>query len=171
MSHFQIVDPHSVDESAFRIIGSEWMLLTAGNHDSFNSMTAAWGGFGTLWEQSVCFCFVRPVRYTYEFFEKSNVFSLCFFDEKYRSVLDFCGSHSGRSTDKVKATGITPVRGEKGTVYYDEARLVFLCEKIYYQDIIPAHFLDSSIHKHYPKKDYHRMYVGRVIQALEERSP
>jgi flavin reductase (DIM6/NTAB) family NADH-FMN oxidoreductase RutF len=168
MSHFQTVDPYIINESAFRVIGSEWMLLTAGNQDSFNVMTAAWGGFGTLWAQSVCFCFVRPTRYTYEFMERSDVFSLCFFDEKYRSVLDFCGSHSGRETDKIKATGISPISGEKGAVYFDEARLVFLCEKIYYQDIIPDHFIERTIHEHYPQKDYHRMYVGRVTRVLRK---
>ena len=168
MSQFQIVDPYTIEESAFRIIGSEWMLLTGGNQESFNTMTAAWGGFGTLWEQSVCFCFVRPTRYTYEFMERSKVFSLCFFDEKYKSVLDFCGSHSGRDTDKVEATGISPVSGEKETVYFDEARLVLLCEKIYYQDLNPAHFIDSTIHEHYPEKDYHRMYIGKVILAMKK---
>jgi flavin reductase (DIM6/NTAB) family NADH-FMN oxidoreductase RutF len=168
MSHFKTVDPQSIDESAFRLIGSDNMLLSAGSPDSFNSMTAGWGGFGTLWELPVVFCFVRPPRFTYEFMERSSFFSLCFFDEKHRFFLDFFGSHTGRDTDKVRATGITPVRGEKGTVYFDEARLIFLCEKIYYQDIIPDHFIDGGIHKHYPEKDYHRMYVGKVIQALKE---
>ncbi|UCB45699.1 MAG: flavin reductase [Spirochaetota bacterium] len=168
MKKFRDIDPYSINESAFRIIGSEWMLLTAGDLGSFNTMTAAWGGFGTLWEKSVCFCFVRPPRYTHEYMEKSDVFSLCFFDEKYKDVLDFCGSHSGRDTDKVKATGISPVSGERGTVYFDEARLVLICEKIYYQDIDPSHFIDSSIHEFYPEKDYHRMYVGKVVQALKK---
>jgi flavin reductase (DIM6/NTAB) family NADH-FMN oxidoreductase RutF len=169
MSHFQIVDPYKIDESAFRIIGSEWMLVTGGSLESFNTMTAAWGGFGTLWEKSVCFCFIRPTRYTYEFMEKSEVFSICFFEEQYKSILDFCGSNSGRDTDKLKATGISPVSGENGAVYFDKARLVILCEKIYYQDIIPANFIDSSTHEFYPEKDYHRMYVGKVVQALKKQ--
>jgi flavin reductase (DIM6/NTAB) family NADH-FMN oxidoreductase RutF len=166
MSEFREINPCELDESAFRIIGSEWMLITAGDRKSFNTMTAAWGGFGTLWEQSVCFCFVRPTRYTYRFMEKSRSFSLCFFDKRYRDTLNFCGTHSGKDTDKLKETGLTPVGGEKSTVYFEEARLAVLCEKIYFQDIIPQHFLDAGIDSHYPEKDYHRMYVGRVLCIL-----
>lgn len=169
MSGFREINPYELDESAFRIIGSEWMLVTAGDRKSFNTMTAAWGGFGTLWEKSVCFCFVRPTRYTYEFMERSGSFSLCFFEERFRDVLDFCGTHSGRDTDKVKKAGITPIDGEGDTVYFEEARLVLLCTKIYFQDLTPAHFLDEGIHTHYPERDYHRMYVGRVDTVLRKR--
>ena len=166
MRKFTEIDPFTLDESPFRIIGSEGMLITAGGREKFNTMTASWGGFGTLWEHSVVFCFVRPTRYTYGFMEKSDTFSLCFFDKRYGKVLDICGTTSGRDTDKVKAAGITPVREGDDTVYFDEARLVLLCRKIYYQDLLPDRFLDPAIHNHYPEKDYHRMYVGKLERVL-----
>ncbi|MBN2324840.1 MAG: flavin reductase [Spirochaetes bacterium] len=165
MSDFRVIDPLDLDESPFRIIGTEWMLITAGSRDEYNTMTAAWGGFGTLWSWSVAFCFVRPTRYTYGFMEKTDAFSLCFFERKYKKALDICGTKSGRDTDKVKAAGLTPVWDED-TVYFDEARLVLLLKKIYSQDLLPERFLDPEIHTHYPKKDYHRMYVGRVDRVL-----
>jgi flavin reductase (DIM6/NTAB) family NADH-FMN oxidoreductase RutF len=160
------IAPEIMDANVFKLIGSDWMLITAGTPDSFNTMTASWGSLGVLWNKNVCFCFVRPSRYTYQFMEKNDHFTLSFFEEKYRDVLDFCGSHSGRDTDKAKETKITPVKGHLGGVYFKEARLVMECTKIYFQDLNPAHFLDKEIAENYTRKDYHRMYVGEVAHCL-----
>ena len=87
-----------------------------------------------------------------------------FFEEKYREALSFCGSKSGRDVDKVSATGLTPIASESGSIYFEEARLVMECRKIYYQDIVPANFLDSeNIEKCYNGQDYHRVYVGEIL--------
>ncbi|KPJ88203.1 MAG: flavin reductase [Spirochaetes bacterium DG_61] len=165
---FKQTDPRSIDTNVFERIGSEWMLLTGGTEDSFNTMTASWGGMGVLWDRNVCFCFIRPTRYTYHFFEKSDAFSLCFFKERYRKVLEYCGSHSGRDVNKIEKTGITPVFGMLNTVYFQESSLVLICRKIYFQDLIPDNFLDSRIHTHYPQKDYHRFYIGEIVQCLKK---
>lgn len=166
MGDFTEVDPLSIEANAFQLIGNEWMLLTAGTIDSFNTMTASWGGLGVLWDRNVCYCFIRPTRFTYEFFEKARAFTASFFEEKYRKALEYCGSHSGRDVNKVAKTGLTPVTGSLDTVFFHEARLVFVSRKIYFQDLIPGHFLDREIHKNYPKKDYHRMYIGEIVRCL-----
>lgn len=163
---FRVIDLFSIKVNAFKLIGNEWMLLTAGKIESFNTMTASWGGFGVLWNKNVCYCFVRPTRFTYQFFEKSEAFTVSFFEERYRNVLEYCGSHSGRDVNKVAETGLTPIKGSLDTVFFEEARLVFICKKVYYQDIIPEHFLDREIHNNYPLKDYHRMYIGEIVQCL-----
>lgn len=163
---FTEVDLLSIEANAFRLIGNDWMLLTAGALDSSNTMTASWGGLGLLWDRKVCYCFIRPTRFTYEFFEKTGAFTASFFEEDYRGVLEYCGSHSGKDVDKIAKTGLTPIRGFLDTVYFQEARLVFICKKIYFQDLIPEHFLDREIHKNYPQKDYHRMYIGEIVRCL-----
>ena len=99
------------------------------------------GGLGVLWDKHVAFCFVRPSRYTFEFMEDNRSFSLSFFSEDYRRVLEYCGSHSGRHVNKIERSGITPVEGSIGDVYFDEARLVIECRKLYAQDIDPSAFL------------------------------
>ncbi len=129
---------------------------------SFNFMTASWGGFGHLWDRNVCFIYVRPSRYTFEFLKKNRNFTLSFFEEVYRDKLDLCGSYSGRDTDKVKMTGFTPVESDAGSVFFKEARLVFFCRKIYHQDLDPANFADDTIMKAYPEGDYHRLYAGEI---------
>ena len=68
--------------------------------------------------------------------------------------------------DKVKETGITPVETPNRSVCFAEARLVMECRKIYYQDLDPENFLDASIAKNYPDRDYHRMYIGEIVSVL-----
>jgi flavin reductase (DIM6/NTAB) family NADH-FMN oxidoreductase RutF len=162
----KVIDPREIKDNMFKLIADDWMLITAGDIASFNTMTASWGAFGELWHKKVCFCFVRPVRYTYEFMERAQRFTLSFYDESYRDALSFCGKVSGRDVNKVKQTGLTPVQTESGVVYFGESRLVFECKKIYTADITPERFLSSDIHECYPKKDYHRMYVGEIVNCL-----
>lgn len=151
----------------FKLIGDDWTLITAGTADSCNTMTASWGGFGVLWNKPIAICFIRPTRHTYKFTEKSDYFTLSFFDESKRAVLDYCGSRSGKDEDKIKNAGLTKFEIERGMISFEEAKLIFVCRKIYYQDLAPENFLDGSIMKNYPKKDFHRAYFGEIIKALE----
>jgi len=161
MTDFKKPDLNMIDENVFKLIGEDWMLITSGNKDSFNTMTASWGGMGILWNRPVSYIFVRPTRYTYEFIEKNNGYTLSFFSERYRKALTLCGSTSGRDTDKIAEAGLTPQETESGEISFKEARLVLECRKLYFQDIDPAHFIDSSIEKMYDN-DYHRMYIGEI---------
>jgi flavin reductase (DIM6/NTAB) family NADH-FMN oxidoreductase RutF len=165
---FNEIRPELLTDNPFKLIGADWMLITAGTEGSFNTMTASWGGLGVLWERRVCFCFIRPTRYTYEFIERSETFTLSFFEERYRKALSYCGSHSGRDTDKIKEAGLTPVT-EEGFTHFAEARLVLACRKLYFQDISPDRFLDPAIEGMYPLKDYHRMYVGEIKKCMVAR--
>jgi len=162
---FKETKPELLKDNPFKLIGSDWMLITAGTPESFNTMTASWGGLGILWERKVATCFIRPTRHTFEFAERSPHFTLSFFEEQYRKALNYCGTHSGRDTDKVKESGLTPVK-ENDYVYFEQARLVLACRKLYYQDIGPERFLDPKIESMYPQKDYHRMYIGEIVKCL-----
>ena len=160
------IKPEKIGDNTFKLIGADWMLITAGTQDSFNTMTANWGGLGYLWNKNVCFCFIRPPRYTYNFVEKTEIFTLSFFEEKYRDILKFCGANSGRDVNKIKKTGLIPVYSNSGAIYFEQARLALECKKIYFQDIISNNFIVSGIQTFYPKKDYHRMYIGEIVRCL-----
>jgi flavin reductase (DIM6/NTAB) family NADH-FMN oxidoreductase RutF len=165
---FREILPDQITDNPFKLIGKDWMLITAGNLESYNTMTASWGGLGHLWEKNVCFCFIRPQRYTYQFIEKNPHFTLSFFEEPYRSVLNFCGTKSGKNVNKAKETGLHPVTNSDGLVYFEEAQLVIICKKIYFSDINPANFLDPFIASIYPDEDYHRMFIGEVKKCLKK---
>lgn len=168
---FISIDPAKITNNIFELVGRDWMLITAGNIRKFNTMTASWGGMGVLWNKKVAFCVIRPSRHTYSLIEQADTFTLSFFEEKYRGVLNFCGSHSGRDVDKIASTGITPViAGEgQGPVYFAEAKLVLVLKKLYYQDINPDNFLDPGIEKNYNGKDYHRLYIGEIVNCYEKK--
>jgi flavin reductase (DIM6/NTAB) family NADH-FMN oxidoreductase RutF len=162
---FNEIDVHLLEENLFKLIQKDWFLITAGNEKSMNTMTANWGGLGYLWNKNVCFIFIRPTRYTYKFVEENEFFTLSFFEEKYRKELDFCGSKSGRDVNKIEECGFTPVYFPEGSVALGEAKLVMVCRKLHTQDIDPANFVDKAIDKNYPKRDYHRMYIGEIVKA------
>lgn len=162
------IDPKTIEKNVFSAIGKDWMLITAGDRQSCNTMTASWGGLGVLWGKDVATIYVRPQRYTYEFLEREDYFTLSFLPEEYRQALSFCGSKSGREVDKISHCGLTPAYGEGDAPYFEEAELVLVCRKLYFQDIDPARFLVPEIEGNYPKKDYHRMYIGEVKEVLQK---
>ncbi len=150
----------------FTLIDKEWMLVTAGNPEQHNTMTASWGGFGVLWKKYISLIFVRPQRYSIKFLEQEEYYTLSFFDKQYRQALAYCGSHSGREVDKDKETGLT-ARFDLPAPYYEQARIVFVCRKIHGQTLDPSGFLDHAIDpENYPQKDYHKMYIGEIIQVM-----
>ena len=165
--NFTEIAPTAIKDNTFKLIGRDWMLVTAGTTAAFNPMTANWGGLGYLWNRDVCFCFVRPQRHTYSLMESADHFTLSFFDKAHRAALDYCGSRSGRDVDKVAATGLTPITDETGAVYFAEARLVLVCRKLYGGDLSGAAFTDPSLPAEiYSKGDFHRMYVGEIVRCL-----
>ena len=163
------ISPENWNENPFCLIGKDWMLVAAAKADgSSNMMTASWGGVGFLWNKNVCFVFVRPQRYTYEFCEESNRLTLSFFSEKYRSALNFCGSKSGRDYDKAEETGLTK-RVTDGYVTFDEARITIKAKKLFATTLAEGDFIDKSvIPACYPKKDFHKMYICE-IEEIEEK--
>ena len=165
-SLFSEIKPEQIDKNPFMAIGQEWMLITAGSAEKFNTMTASWGAWGILWHRPVVFCFVRPTRYTYEFMETSDKFTLSFFDGIHKDALNLCGTKSGRAVNKVKEAGLV-AWPKDGWVAFEQARLIVACQKIYFQQIDPKHFLDASVDENYPQNDYHRMYVGQVQRVWQ----
>jgi flavin reductase (DIM6/NTAB) family NADH-FMN oxidoreductase RutF len=168
MDGFRKIKSSQINDNPFKLIGADWMLITAGTVESLNTMTASWGGLGVLWNLPVATVYVRPSRHTFQFIEENPVYTISFFDESFRSALNFCGSHSGRDTDKITGTGLIPAATENGSVSFKQARLVIECGKLYHHDIDPSKFLDPDIAKHYPTPDYHREYIGRILSVYEK---
>ena len=166
---FEKIDPKSLEQNVFSLIGERWMLITAGTGERCNTMTASWGGLGVLWGKPVATVYIRPQRYTLEFVEREERFTLCSFGEEYRRALALCGSKSGRDLDKVKECNFT-VETVDGAPYFQQADLVLVCRKLYWQDMDPAHFLDGEIDgKWYPQKDYHRIFIGELETVLKKK--
>lgn len=166
MKALRKIDPKVLDLNPIELIGDQWMLVTAGDMVSFNTLTASWGAMGELWNKPVAFIFIRPQRYTFQFVEREDIFTLSFFEPAYRPALTLCGNTSGRDTDKVAKTGLTPYATEKGGVAFHEARLVLECRKLYSEPLKREMFTDGRIPaKLYPDGDFHVMYVAEIVNA------
>ena len=112
MHTFQPYPIDLLEMNPFTKIGKEWALVTAGSKAKCNTMTVSWGGVGVIWNKNVVYIFVRDSRYTKEFIDQGEFFSLSFLDEKYRNALNYCGSHSGREENKFEKAGFHAIKSE-----------------------------------------------------------
>ena len=141
------------------------MLVAAGDKDKFNMMTASWGFAGEMWGSDCMAAVIRPQRYTMEFINNSDYFTLSFYGDN-KDIHKICGSKSGRDTDKVKLTGLTPVFSDN-TVYFEEARLVIVCKKQYVQQMKEECFMDKEPLRWY-NNDLHYMVIGKIEKVLKK---
>ncbi|MCD7776564.1 MAG: flavin reductase [Firmicutes bacterium] len=170
MKGFDKLDVRDLEGSAFRMIGDEWMIVTASNEaGEYNSMTASWGGLGVLWGEPVAFVFVRPQRYTHEFSEAGELATLSFFGGEHKKELSYFGIKSGRYTDKFKDMGFHPIKTDEGSIAVEEAATVLSCRKLYADEIKHECFIDSEVDaRAYPAHDYHTVYVYRIEGAYKK---
>lgn len=148
-------------ENVINIIANEYMLITAGNKEKFNMMTASWGFMGEMWGEDSVAVVVRPSRYTMEFIDNNDYFTLTFYGDD-KSVHKICGSKSGRDIDKTNATGLTPIANDD-YVYFDEARLVLVVKKKYVQPMSKDFLTDKAVdEKWYKDGDWHNLIIGSI---------
>ncbi len=164
----------AIDQFLVRIYylwDKRWFLLTSGDFAKghYNTMTVSWGSTGVMWNRPFVQVVVRPTRYTYEFMEQYDTFTLCAFSDKYRKALNLLGSRSGREGDKIAKSGLTPIASTQvAAPAFAEAELIIECKKMYWDDFDPAHFIDPAIDSNYSKRDYHRIYFGQVLAIYAE---
>lgn len=161
------IQPEQLHGDPFTMIGKEWMLITAQKDGRVNTMTASWGGMGILWNKNVAFVFIRPQRYTKEFVDDADVFTLSFYDEAMRSTLSYFGTVSGRDEDKIQKAGMH-IAYIQDVPYVAKANTVLVCRKLYAQEMQKACFLDASLaEQHYAANDYHTMYVVEIEHVYQ----
>jgi len=170
MSNFTEINPELFEQSPFKLIGKDWMLITAEKDGKVNTMTASWGGFGVMWGKNVVYIVLRPQRYTKEFVDNSDTFSLSFLDNSFKTTLTYLGTKSGRDEDKITNSKLTVLHTED-IPYFEEASIAILCKKLYAQDYKPECFVAPELNeKWYPDHDYHTLYIAEVTKVLVKES-
>lgn len=165
---FKEINAKNLNENFIMNIADEWMLISAGNNEKYNMMTASWGFLGEMWGADTAVVMVRPQRYTMELINDNDYFSLSFYGDN-KEIHKVCGSLSGRDADKQALTGLTPVF-DSGTVYFREARLVIVCKKQYCAPLVESGFCDNEQLEKWYKGDLHNMIFGRIEKVLVKQN-
>ena len=170
MHNFREIPFGELNIQPYTAIAKDWMLITAGNEErGYNTMTASWGHLGSIWGHGgglpTSVIFIRPQRFTKEFVDREEYYTLSFFGPEYKKALGYLGSRSGRDEDKIAAVGMTPWFVENTTALA-EASLVLVCRKLYRAPLLEECFVDKSVVEDcYPKRDLHDMYIGEITKV------
>ncbi|MCR5118947.1 MAG: flavin reductase [Lachnospiraceae bacterium] len=143
----------------------KWALLTAGEESSFNTMTISWGGLGTIWNKPVATVYVRTSRYTHDFMEANEYFTISFFPEQYKQILGVLGSKSGRDMDKMKDSGLTAMKAG-ASVSFKEAEVTLVCKKLFRQELLVENMPADVAEAMYEGQAPHDMYIGEVVEII-----
>ncbi|MBR4116376.1 MAG: flavin reductase [Bacteroidales bacterium] len=160
------ISPLELQDNLIKIIGKDYMLVTAGTMQQNNCLTASWGGMGFMWNKPVACIVIRPQRYTKEFIDREEFFTLSFFDESYKKIFAFCGSKSGRDVNKVKECGLTTFETKNGSVAYTEARLILECKKLYAAPFKKEGFICKDLLGNYENGDFHTQYIAEITDCM-----
>lgn len=166
---FKEIKPSEVDLNLINLLPKVTTLITAKKGDLINTMTIGWAEIGFLWYRPVVTTYVRESRYTLEFTEANDYFSLCFFDCKYKDDLIYLGRHSGRDENKIEKVGFK-TEFYNGVPYFLEASTVLICKKIYRDLINEENFIDKDVYKrvYADNLDFHYRYVAEIVAVLQK---
>ena len=154
--------------------GFQWFrdaqLLASGNREKSNAMTIGWGGIGTLWGKTAMTVYVAEQRYTKQFLDASEYFTVMTFGVENSKVLTYMGTKSGKDGDKAAALGLHTAYTPNGAPYYTEAEMVIECKIMYAAPFDPKYFkseVPKNRYKNFPA-GIHSMYIGEVTNAWKK---
>lgn len=146
---------------------SDATLITSGSGENVNVMTASWGGLGVFWEKPVAFTFLGAQRYSITTMDKGDTYTVSFYTEAYKDAIQYCGSTSGRNEDKIKGSGLTPIKTPSGATAFAEAWMILECKKMIAQPLSQDAIADktSDAAKKWNGKELHKMYIGEILNV------
>lgn len=165
MEGYKNISPDKIPGNIIKMLSEDWMLITAGNDAKFNTMTASWGGLGVLFNKPVAICFINPARYTYQLMESNDTYTLTFYTEAYRDALDYCGKVSGRDTDKIKGSGLTPITTPDGSKAFSQAWMIIECRKLVSQSLSLDAINNAAEREKRGAQPMHKMYIGEILNV------
>lgn len=143
-------------------------LLTVKANGRVNTMTIGWATIGHIWRKEVFMVAVRDSRYTFDFIENSDNFTVTIpTDSQYKKAIAFCGTKSGRDYDKFAECNIKTADAQRvDSPIIDIPGVHYECKIIYKSAMDPA-FLDDTLDKLYSAKDYHTLYFGEILSCYQ----
>lgn len=166
---WQEITPRDIEGNPVRLFADEWFELAAGKEGNMNLMTIAWGTLGELWSRPVVIVYVSTSRYTYEFMEKNDYFTVTHYPASMREKLQYLGTASGRNEDKVKGAGLTVEYTDLGNPIFAEADLAIECKKIYAEQF-KADLMPLEQRQWYDEtgNGIHVAYIGEIVHVWKK---
>lgn len=164
MSGYKRIAPDKIPGNYIKLL-NDWTLITSGSADQMGVTTAVWGGLGSFLEKPVVFCFLNPAHYSVKTMDKGDTYTISFYTEAYKDNLRYCSSESESTTDKIKGSGLTPIKTPSGATAFSEAWMIIECKKIVSQQLSPDAVMDKSLSGEWSKSGYHKMYVGEIVNV------
>lgn len=165
---YKVIAAEDLQKNPVKMIGQDWMLIAAENAGKVNAMTASWGGIGVMWGKPVAFVVIRQTRYTKEFVDANERFSLNFFDGECKKEMGYIGRVSGRDEDKLSVTGMKTEMAE-GVPAFEKATKVLVCRKLFAQKFEEQSFIDKSVlDRWYGADPMHTLYIAEIEKVLEK---
>ncbi len=130
-----------------------------------NIMTIGWGFIGTFWSEPVFVVAVRHSRYTHEFIEESNEFTVNVPGKGLDRTVAYCGEVSGRDHDKAKERKLILQRGKKiRTPVVKKCKIHYECKVIHKLEL-DSRLIPANAKTFYRRKDYHTLYFGKILDV------
>jgi flavin reductase (DIM6/NTAB) family NADH-FMN oxidoreductase RutF len=162
MAFREVPYTHQLDRTLEMLANGGILLASTREDGSSNVMTIGWASVGVIWGLPVMVVLVRPSRYTYQFIEASQTFTVNVPTQEMRSYVNVCGTKSGRDVDKL-AKVPTSMGQRAEALVLDECPLVYECKVVHSNDVIPASLVPDVARRSYPRGDYHRLYYGHIL--------
>ena len=156
----------------FQKFHKETAIITGGDPKNYNSLVVGWGEMGVLWQKPVITIYVKHERYTWEFLERGEFFTVSFLSRKHRKKLGFIGSKSGRNIkNKEKESGLHVINKGPGLgIIFEESVETYVCKLIYKHAMFYNNlnqeikgFYDFAVGKGNIDNTPHSLYIGEVI--------
>ena len=162
---YKSVSADDFDENIFNLVSKDWTVITAGEQP--NSMVASWGGVGIMFNKPVTWCFLRANRYTLEKIKETGIYTMCYFPEQHKGDIMAFGTKSGRNTDKMAQTKLTPMTTPEGAPAYKEAKIIIECKLIAAPTVSKDEFYTEEgkefLQGGYDEaKDWHKLVYGEI---------
>lgn len=159
---FKKTSVYDLPFNVFEEINKNWMLITAKNPDGkVNTMTASWGMMGEIWGKEAVTVYIRQSRYTKEFVDSQEYFTLSLFDG-YKKELGVLGSKSGRDGDKISEVGFA-IEEVDNQPTFSQCKAVLVCKKMYQDDIAIKDMKEDIVKAMYQDGDQHTMYIAEIV--------
>ena len=160
------IDAFSYANEILQAVG-KGVLMTTKADGQVDTMTIGWGTMGIQWGKPIFIAYVRESRYTKTLVDKNPEFTINVpYGEYDKSILGFCGTKSGRDTDKIKELGLHLEEGETVSVpAIRELPLTLECKVIYKQEQIKEAIAPDALARYYPEGDFHTAYYGQITDA------